>query len=515
MPRLPISLDEPSDDQSGDPRVRSTFDDIRTQLGFGYTPLIFRALSSNPLVLRSTWEHYKAVVLEGRIPPALKLLIGQAIAYLMGCPPAAVNDRADPTESATIRGTLNTRERQMLDFAVQTATEPQTLEEGDFDALRRAGLWDDEIFELTATAGIYLNLVNFGLSAGLGNSAKMSLRRTATFASVRDDTPPSTSNELTVSARLSSVVEIGLALMATPTFSEIFQVLSDQAKWVIDFDQVSLSLLEEGGSSYRLHTLIADCSDISCEPAISPFIHFGATEGLPGAALAADRPILTADLARHPQASPQLEIPLTQAGLRSELILPLRIADHTFGTLNFLSKRADKYQSDDLRVGRVLALQLSAALDAARLYSQIDEERSTLIAVIQSEVDGVLMINEASQIIVVNPALHTIFGIDPGTVAGLALADALPNASLSTLFERAVEEGQIHTAELVLPDGRVFETNIDPVMTPYGAMVGYVAILHDVTTLKSLSQLKSEFVATVSHDLKTPITAHDVVRRAA
>ncbi|MEP7286702.1 MAG: ATP-binding protein, partial [Chloroflexota bacterium] len=225
-----------------------------------------------------------------------------------------------------------------------------------------------------------------------------------------------------------------------------------------------------------------------------------------GVALSVDRAIITADLALHPQASPRLELALAQEGFRSEMVLPLRIADHRFGTLNFISKRSDTYQADDLRIGLVLALQLSTALEAARLYAQIDEERSMLVAILQSTTDGVLVVNSALNVAVANPPVAELLGIDLDSLLGAELAAVVTNAKLIELFEQVLQGSAVRDAELSLSEDRTFHLNITPVTSNFGEVLGYVAVFHDVTTLKSLDQMKTDFVATVSHDLKNPIS---------
>ena len=57
-----------------------------------------------------------------------------------------------------------------------------------------------------------------------------------------------------------------------------------------------------------------------------------------------------------------------------------------------------------------------------------------------------------------------------------------------------------------MPDGRTAQASLVPVTTPFGEPVGIAAILRDITLLKGLEEMKNDFVNTVSHDLKSPIT---------
>src|SRR5262249_13546188 len=74
---------------------------------------------------------------------------------------------------------------------------------------------------------------------------------------------------------------------------------------------------------------------------------------------------------------------------------------------------------------------------------------------------------------------------------------------------RLFEERKPRTAELPLPGGRTAQASLVSVVTPYGEPVGLAAILRDITLLKHLERMKNDFVNTVSHDLKNPISVID------
>lgn len=62
-----------------DPVVKSVFAEIERELGFGIVPNIFRALAGQPTILRATWDLFRAVVLQGVLPRAVKEMVGVAV----------------------------------------------------------------------------------------------------------------------------------------------------------------------------------------------------------------------------------------------------------------------------------------------------------------------------------------------------------------------------------------------------------------------------------------------------
>jgi two-component system phosphate regulon sensor histidine kinase PhoR len=112
------------------------------------------------------------------------------------------------------------------------------------------------------------------------------------------------------------------------------------------------------------------------------------------------------------------------------------------------------------------------------------------------------MINQSGVVLLANAAVRPMLGLAPDALTGRPLLEVVDYVPIRQLF--AV--GRPGTSELVLPDGRTAQASLVPVTTPFGEPVGLAAILRDITVLKNLEQMKNDFVNTVSHDLKNPIT---------
>ncbi|MDY7079655.1 MAG: ATP-binding protein [Chloroflexota bacterium] len=137
------------------------------------------------------------------------------------------------------------------------------------------------------------------------------------------------------------------------------------------------------------------------------------------------------------------------------------------------------------------------------LTRTLDLERRQLEAVLTSTEEGVLLIedDEAEKVILANHAIRRAFNMDDD-VTGQPLAEILHDEILADVFQRAKDRAGTAHAEIPLPDERTLNANVTPIPG-----VGRVAIMQDITYLKELDQIKSEFVSTVSHDLRSPLTS--------
>jgi two-component system phosphate regulon sensor histidine kinase PhoR len=300
---------------------------------------------------------------------------------------------------------------------------------------------------------------------------------------------------VTLSERLAGVCDILIAISGSPLPTHVFQSLADNAASVMPCDYLAICLQDSEEAGYIVHPL----ADLGApEP---PARRYPAGAGLAGRAIVAGRPLLVADLAAPPEGAGTLEAGWAAAGLRAALIAPLRRGGDLPGALVFAARAAGVYGPEDARVAGFLAAGIAAALGTSRAYQGLADEHSTLGAVVGSMQDAVVVVNTDGLVLMANPAVHAMLGLDSQAITGTLLAEGLPEGELRDLLAA----GTPGVVELPLPDGRTAQASVVPVRTPYGEPVGVAAILRDVSHFKELEQMKNTFVSTVSHDLKNPI----------
>ena len=130
-----------------------------------------------------------------------------------------------------------------------------------------------------------------------------------------------------------------------------------------------------------------------------------------------------------------------------------------------------------------------------------ESERHKLEAIIANIQDGVVVMDGHKNIILINRTVRDIFNLGNKDVNGKALADVISNADLNALLARA-SDGPLKYHEINFDDGRVFNAQYTPIPKIGGAIT-----MQDISYLKELDRLKSDFIHTVSHDLRSPLTS--------
>jgi two-component system phosphate regulon sensor histidine kinase PhoR len=188
---------------------------------------------------------------------------------------------------------------------------------------------------------------------------------------------------------------------------------------------------------------------------------------------------------------------------------PLRMMDYAArryagGDLDF------RFSISEPEEVRSLAETLNAM--AAQLRTRIDVisgQRNELETILSSMIEGVLLIDEDGTIRNANNAATKLFGLRRESVEGQTLIGALRNSELDRLFQEVIEEGRIVERSVTVYSQRLTHLQVHGtlVSSASGDTAGVLLVLNDITRLKTLENVRKDFVANVSHELKTPITS--------
>ncbi|OGW36566.1 MAG: hypothetical protein A2Y97_03405 [Nitrospirae bacterium RBG_13_39_12] len=138
---------------------------------------------------------------------------------------------------------------------------------------------------------------------------------------------------------------------------------------------------------------------------------------------------------------------------------------------------------------------------------QSEEEKLKMEAILRNMSDGLILTDTNGIIILSNPAIMNMFGID-SNIEGKTLMEALRKAELIDVTSRVVESGEATSFEIEL--AYLKEAYLMVTAAPFFVkdnLSGVVLTFHDITRLKKLENIRKDFVANVSHEIKTPITA--------
>jgi len=197
------------------------------------------------------------------------------------------------------------------------------------------------------------------------------------------------------------------------------------------------------------------------------------------------------------------QFPPGQPRPESLVALPLRHENLYYGALWVAYDNPHPFSEDELRFFGTLAGQAALAAANGRLFTTAEIGRQRLAAVLASTPDPVLVTDQQNRLLLSNPAAWRVLGLGVEWDEGQPIERIITHANLLALLTAPQDDKQ--NLEVTLADGRVYYATVSPVLAE-SQRVGRVCILRDISYFKELDALKSDFVATVSHDLRSPLT---------
>ncbi len=189
-------------------------------------------------------------------------------------------------------------------------------------------------------------------------------------------------------------------------------------------------------------------------------------------------------------------------GIVSLLMVPLISKDEVIGLMALDHVEEGRCFTDEqVNLAITIGTHAAMAIENARLHTTIAGERAKLETIIREASDAIFVTNEGGQVLLMNPEAEQAFDVESGTWADRPLETVIKNADLLALWRsRFVTDSDSCSAEIPLANGRTLYAQLTPIVG-----VGQMAIMRDITHLKELDKMKSEFVSTVSHDLGSPL----------
>ena len=146
------------------------------------------------------------------------------------------------------------------------------------------------------------------------------------------------------------------------------------------------------------------------------------------------------------------------------------------------------------------------AAQLARRIAQAESQEREMRAILQSMSNGVLALDPAQRILNMNRAAREMLDLDASAVEGRLLQEAVREPELHMFVEHAMEQGSLRPIEFRLADNVLIQASAEVLRDRAGATRGLLVVMHDVTQLRRLESMRSDFAANVSHELRTPIT---------
>jgi signal transduction histidine kinase/CheY-like chemotaxis protein len=288
---------------------------------------------------------------------------------------------------------------------------------------------------------------------------------------------------------LNAFYTVGKTVTAVLDLELVLSEVVEAATYMTRAEEGSLLLLDEATGELYLRAAK------NMDQRAAKGLRVRAQDSLIGRVLKSGRPVM--------MAGPDLLKIKTAYMVKALLYVPLKVPpDRIIGVLGVANRVSGQvFGERDMFLLSALGDFAAVAIENARLFNAVETERSKLEAVLRGTEDVVIVLNQDKSVLLCNLAARKAFNIEVPSVTGRPLSEVTRSQTLLDLFARSPAVGRPTRAEVQLADGRTLQAQVSAIEG-----IGCAAVMQDITHLKELDRIRSEFVSVVSHDLRSPLT---------
>ncbi|MBE2271471.1 MAG: GAF domain-containing protein [Anaerolinea sp.] len=190
------------------------------------------------------------------------------------------------------------------------------------------------------------------------------------------------------------------------------------------------------------------------------------------------------------------------SAIRSHMSVPVTREDRVIAVISVESRKINAFTDEHLSFVEKLAARAGVAIDNARLFTETMREREKLAHILAEVADGVIVLDHDERIVLINQAAMAAFRLYPELdYAGQRFADSVDDEAFIAALRHVYRLGNKALEEITLPNGKTYYVDFSP-----RSDIGWIVVMNDITPLRETDQLKRDLIATVSHDLKQPLS---------
>ncbi len=318
---------------------------------------------------------------------------------------------------------------------------------------------------------------------------------------------------------LSILHQLALDTAAVVDLDELYSKVTAVIASTLYPESFGFALVNERNQMVSPHPSYHDISKALSNRSVS--IHGTICEG----AIKNGEAVIVPDLREAPRCL------LVNAGMLSGVVVPIKIDNSVIGVINAQSRQLDAFSHNDVVFLTTLGGLISASVARSRLYYQLQVyseylekevaeqtaelklERDRTITILEHAGESILLLDSAAEIVYVNQEMINQSGYTRAQLMGktlLFLESGLTATAVYAELWDNLTQGQPWTGQLInkRQDGSFYDVvmTMAPIKTPEDEVTGFVVVEADITRLKEIERLKTDFVTNVTHELRTPLT---------